>query len=95
MIERIKAFLKGLSFRTGVIVLLLCIPCYVLSFVQMTFDFLSPEAKGVWFVVFFGLAKLFQYSGLLILGAEGIRRLKAKFRKKRKNEAEEESSGIE
>ena len=32
--------------------------------------------KGILWVIFFGLAKLFQYSGLTIIGVEGIKRLK-------------------
>lgn len=32
--------------------------------------------KGILWVIFFGLAKLFQYSGLSIIGVEGIKRLK-------------------
>lgn len=78
--ESIKKFLKGLSFRTGVIVLLLCIPCYIISFAQMALS-ISAEAKGVLWVVFFGLAKTFQYGGLTILGVDGWKRLKAYFSK--------------
>lgn len=76
--NRIKAWLSGLSFRTGVIVLLMCIPFYILSFAQMTLP-ISVEAKGVLWFVLFGLAKTCQYGGLTILGVEGLRRLKAKF----------------
>lgn len=71
----IKLFLSGLSFRTGVIVLCLCIPCYVFSFAQMALD-ISSTLKGVLWVIFFGLAKTFQYAGLTIMGVEGVRRLK-------------------
>lgn len=74
-ISSIKDFLATLSFRTGVIVLLLCVPFYVLSFAQMLLP-ISVSAKGVLWTVLFGMAKLFQYSGILILGAEGVRRLK-------------------
>lgn len=81
MLEKIKTFLKGLSFKTGVVVLLLCVPFYILSFAQMAFPFLSPQAKGVLWVVLFGLAKTCQYGGLTILGVEGVKRLKAKFKK--------------
>ncbi len=89
VIEKIKNFLKGLSFRTGVVILLLCIPFYILSFAQMAFPFLSPQVKGVLWVVLFGLAKTCQYGGLTILGVEGVKRLKAKFgRKKMKNDAD-------
>ena len=78
--QQIKNWLSRLSFRTGVIVLLTCIPFYILSFVQMALS-ISPQAKGILWVVLFGLAKTFQYGGLTILGVEGIRRFKAYFRK--------------
>ncbi len=81
-ISPIKEKLKTLSFRTGVIVLLLCVPFYIISFAQMGLDFLSPSAKTVLWVVFFGLAKTFQYSGITILGVEGVKRLKQKFSRK-------------
>ncbi len=80
MKERIQLFLSRFSFRTGVIILLLCIPCYIISFAQMALP-ISTGAKGVLWVVFFGLAKTFQYGGLTILGVEGIKRIKDKFRK--------------
>ncbi len=80
MIGRVKKFLGKLSFRTGVIVMLLCVPFYILSFAQMLLP-ISTAAKGVLWTVLFGLAKLFQYSGLTILGAEGVRRIKAYFKK--------------
>lgn len=78
LLNRIKAWLSGLSFCTGVIVLLMCIPFYILSFAQMALP-ISVEAKGVLWFVLFGLAKTCQYGGLTILGVEGLRRLKAKF----------------
>ena len=73
--RRINLFLKRFSFKTGIIILSLCIPFYILSFAQMALD-ISYSVKGILWVVFFGLAKLFQYSGLAILGVEGIKRLK-------------------
>ena len=82
--QRVKGWLARLSFRTGVIVLLMCVPFYILSFAQMALP-ISASAKGVLWVVFFGLAKTAQYGGLTILGAEGIKRLKAyRQRKKQK-----------
>ena len=81
MIARIKRLLQRLSFRTGVIVLCCCIPCYILSFAQMALP-ISTAAKGVLWFVLFGLAKTTQYAGLTILGVEGIKRLKT--RRKRK-----------
>lgn len=82
MLRRIKNFLQRLSFRTGVIVLLCCIPCYILSFAQMALP-ISAAAKGVLWFILFGMAKTTQYAGLTILGVEGIRRLKAWRERKR------------
>jgi len=74
----IKRWLARLSFRTGVIVLALCVPCYIFSFAQMALP-ISAQAKGILWVVFFGLAKTFQYSGLTIIGVDGWKRLKSRF----------------
>lgn len=79
--NKVKRWLQSLSFRTGVIVLLCCIPFYVLSFAQMLLP-ISVTAKGVLWTILFGLAKTCQYGGLTILGVEGYKRLKSKFRKK-------------
>lgn len=73
--NKIKQWLQGLSFRTGVVVLLCCIPFYVLSFAQMLLP-ISAAAKGVLWTILFGLAKTCQYGGLTILGVEGFQRLK-------------------
>lgn len=81
-LKRITAWLKRLSFRTGVTVLAMCIPFYIASFAQFTLP-LSAATKGVLWAVFFGLAKAFQYSGLTILGVEGYKRLKAKLKQSR------------
>ncbi len=80
--RNLKHWLQSLSFRTGVIVLLCCIPFYILSFAQMLLP-ISVTAKGVLWTVLFGLAKTCQYGGLTILGVEGYKRLKSKFSKKR------------
>ena len=77
-----KQWLKSLSFRTGVIVLLCCIPFYILSFAQMLLP-ISTTAKGILWAVFFGLAKTCQYGGLTILGVEGYKRLRNKWRVKK------------
>lgn len=82
---RLKEWLSTLSFKTGVIVLLMCIPFYILSFAQMALP-ISTSLKGILWVVFFGLAKTFQYGGLVILGAEGIKRLKQYFRRRSVNQ---------
>ena len=75
LVKRIKLWLQSLSFRTGVIVLLCCIPFYVLSFAQMLLP-ISAAAKGVLWTVLFGMAKTCQYGGLTILGVEGYQHLK-------------------
>ena len=74
----IKSWLQCLSFRTGVIVLALCIPFYILSFAQIALPakYLSIETKGILWVVLFGMAKTCQYGGLTILGVEGYKRVK-------------------
>ncbi len=80
--DKIKHWLQGLSFRTGVIVLLCCIPFYVLSFAQMLLP-ISTTAKGILWTILFGLAKTFQYGGLTILGVEGYQRLKNWMKRKK------------
>lgn len=83
LFQRIKSWLSLLSFKTGVIVLSLCIPCYIISFAQMALP-ISAATKSILWVVFFGLAKTFQYGGLTILGAEGVKRVKSYFKRKKK-----------
>jgi phosphoglycolate phosphatase len=78
----IKRWLKTLSFHTGVIVLLSCIPFYILSFAQMLLP-ISATAKGILWTVLFGMAKMCQYGGLTILGVEGYNRFKCWFNGKR------------
>ncbi|MBQ0113947.1 MAG: hypothetical protein KBT03_12530 [Bacteroidales bacterium] len=75
MKERIQNFLHRFSFRTGIIILLICIPFYIISFAQMALP-ISVSMKGVLWVVFFGVAKTFQYGGLTIIGVEGAKRIK-------------------
>ena len=79
--HQLKSWLQSLSFRTGVIVLLCCIPFYILSFAQMLLP-ISVTAKGILWTVLFGLAKTCQYGGLTILGVEGYKRLKTKLKRK-------------
>ena len=81
MSTNLKAWLARSSFRTGVIVLGMCIPFYIISFAQMALP-ISVSAKSVLWIVFFGLAKTAQYGGLAILGAEGVRRIKTYWKQK-------------
>lgn len=85
-LARVKTRLQGLSFRIGVIVLLMCVPFYALSFAQFALpdSVLSLKAKGVMWIILFGLAKTCQYGGITILGIEGYRRLKARLRRSKK-----------
>ncbi|MCQ2200765.1 MAG: hypothetical protein MJZ27_01615 [Bacteroidales bacterium] len=80
LLQRVQQWLGKLSFRTGVIVLICCIPCYILSFAQMALP-ISTTAKSVLWFVLFGMAKSCQYGGLTILGVEGVKRLKSKFKR--------------
>lgn len=80
VIERVRGRLAALSFRTGLIVAGACAVCYAISFAQMLLP-LSVTAKGVLWVVFFGLAKTAQYTAILILGKAGLERVRRYFRR--------------
>lgn len=84
---RVKTWLSGLSFRTGVIILLSCIPFYAISFAQFALP-ISVALKSVLWVVFFGLAKTAQYGGLTILGAKGLGQLRVLLKKRKERESE-------
>ena len=81
--QNIVLWLKSLSFKTGVIMAVACGVCYAVSFAQMLLP-ISIAAKGVLWFIFFGLAKTFQYSAILILGKAGVQRLKLWFRTRSK-----------
>jgi len=78
--DKIKKWLASLSYRTGLYVVGVCVICYIVSFAQMLLP-ISVAAKGVLWVIFFGLAKTAQYSALLILGKAGIQSLRRRFRR--------------
>lgn len=78
---RLKHWLAGLSFKTGLWVLAVCGLCYVISFAQALLP-ISVAMKGTLWVIFFGMAKALQYSGILILGKEGVKRLKRIMKRK-------------
>lgn len=82
--SRLKSWLGKFSFKTGAVILCCAIPLYIISFAQ-AFLPISTKAKGILWVIFFGLAKLAQYTGLTILGAEGIKRIKKYFKKNKDN----------
>ena len=84
MKQRIQFFLRRFSFRTGIIILALCVPCYIISFAQMALP-ISAAAKGVLWFVFFGLAKTFQYGWLTILGVDGVKRINSWWKSKKSN----------
>jgi phosphoglycolate phosphatase len=79
-LSKIKKWLSTLSFHTGLIVLIICAICYIISFAQMLLP-ISVTAKGTLWFIFFGLAKTAQYSALLILGKAGIEKIRERFKK--------------
>ena len=82
LIQRLKTVLQSLSFKTGVIVLLSCIPFYILSFLQAVLP-ISASTKVILWTVLFGMAKTCQYAGITILGVEGYNRVKSFFERSR------------
>lgn len=66
-----KLWLTRLPYWVGVVVTAGCIPFYIISFAQFALP-ISAEWKAALWTLCFGLAKLFQYCGLAILGAKGI-----------------------
>ena len=84
-VARIKHALSRLSFRTGVIILAVCVVFYILSFVQALLP-LTATTRSTLFIIFFGMAKLTQYTALTILGVKGWRRLKAMLKRDKRKE---------
>ena len=56
IVAGIKQRLSYLSFKTGVVIMLLCVVCYIVSFAQMMLSW-SVATKGLVWTMFFGLAK--------------------------------------
>ena len=83
LFSRLRQWLATLSFRTGLIVLAVCVLCYIISFAQMALP-ISVAAKTALWVVFYGLAKASQYTALLILGKAGWQRVRNRLRLSRK-----------
>ena len=67
----VKLWLARLPYWVGVVVTASCIPFYIMSFAQLALP-LSAEWKALLWTICFGLAKLFQYCGIAILGAKGL-----------------------
>ena len=88
---KFKQWLSRLSPRVGVILLIICVLCYTISFGQMLLP-IDPKLKGVLWVVFFGLAKPFQYAGLAIVGVAEVKRWKQR-KKKSKSESGNAAEG--
>ena len=86
-INEVKLSLARLSFRQGVVVLIVCVLLYVASFAQMALP-ISAKAKSVLWIVLFGCAKTAQYTGLAIVGVEGWRRIKSYLRLKKRKATE-------
>lgn len=78
LFRRLSARLAALSFRTGVIVLSVCLLCYIISFAQMLLP-LPVWLKGALWATFYGCAKASQYAALLILGKAGFQRIRSFF----------------
>lgn len=91
MLEKIKTFYKGLSTRTGVILLVVCILLYLASGIQALLP-LEESTKGILFITFFGLAKVFQYSAIAVLGVKGWQKFKTKLGIKRQETKETETT---
>ena len=91
MLERIKSFFKRLSTRTGVILLIVCILLYLASGIQALLP-LEESTKGILFIIFFGLAKVFQYSAIAVLGVKGWQKIKAKLGIKQQETKETETT---
>lgn len=72
------------AFKIGLILLGICIVCYVLSFAQMLLP-ISLTAKGVLWFIFFGTAKTLQYTAITIMGADGFLKLKKMWKERKKS----------
>lgn len=67
------------------VVVALCVTCYIVSFAQMLLP-ISATMKAVLWTIFFGLAKTFQYTALFILGVTGLERIKTMFKRNNKSD---------
>lgn len=86
-IREVRLSLSKLSFRQGVVVLIVCVLFYVASFAQMALP-ISAKAKSMLWIVLFGCAKTAQYTGLAIVGVEGWRRIKVYLRLNKRRAAD-------
>ena len=81
----IKRWVTGMSFRTGVIYLIICLLLYIASFAQLLLP-LSVATKTTLWIILFGLAKVAQYIGLAVVGVEGWRRIKAAMKRSKEQD---------
>lgn len=84
LLQKMKPWLSKFSMKVGVILLLLCVPFHILFLLQFKLP-IGPVGKSILGVVTFGLAKIFQYSGLFIVGAKGLKDLKKIFTERKQN----------
>ena len=99
MKEKINLWLSKLSFRTGVIVLVMCILFHIIAFLPIIpwvkdwslISWMNPYVKGLWWTAWIGIAHVFKYAGLAILGVEGYKRVKAFFRRKKQIEEDNQN----
>ena len=90
--RRVREWLGALSFRPPIAAA--CVCCYALSFLQMLLP-IGVGAKGVLWATFYGLAKACQYTAILILGKEGMARLKSAVRQRGKSSGDVAARGAE
>ncbi|MDE6121043.1 MAG: hypothetical protein K2F63_04565 [Muribaculaceae bacterium] len=83
ILRTLHSWLRRLSFRTGVILVFLCMLSYAVSFAQILLP-MSAAMHGALWVVFFGLAKTLQYTAIAVLGATGMEKIKKYIRRRRK-----------
>lgn len=84
MWEKIKTALSKLSFRTGLILLVICLLFHGVAISLFAIP-LEGEIKALLITISFALAKIFQYSAIAILGVKGVMRIKAWIRKMKVN----------
>ena len=88
---RIAGNQKGFCDRLTLHVMIVCAVLYIISFAQIMLP-ISASTKTILWIVFFGLAKIAQYIGLAIVGAEGWRRIKAAIKRTKEGDEEKKTT---